>query len=165
MIRKTMALSLFVFFVSSAYLPAKEEPGYVLLDKFTEAFRQMAESGSGGREAVTKALQTLMIEARQAKDKREVDPVFFGGYIRVLQILRLATIEDPARILAPLTEKEIKAFIEDVKGEKPDFTKNKIGQIAEAIAEEIISLHLYLDTKEERTKLWKEYEKKSSIRD
>jgi len=164
MIRKIIALGLFVLIASSAYLPAKEEAGHLLLDKLTEAFRQMAESGSGGREGVTKALQTLMIEARQAKDQREIDPVFFAGYIRVLQILRLATIEDPAGILAPLTEKEIKSFIEDVKGEEPDFTKNKIGQTAEAIAEEIINLHLYLDTKKERTKLWKEYEKKSSVK-
>ncbi len=36
--------------------------------------------------------------------------------------------------------------------------------MAAAIAEEIINFLLYLDTKDKRAKLWREYEKKSSLK-
>jgi hypothetical protein len=69
---------------------------------------------------------------------------------------------DGAGIMAPLYFGEINQFIEDITGEQYDVQKagghEAINKLSQAISHEIIELRLYLDTKEKREKLIKEYE-------
>ena len=56
---------------------------------------------------------------------------------------------------------EVGRFVEDVRGVRGELTGAKgIANVAEAITEEVINLHLYLENKERKKKLREEIEKK-----
>jgi len=160
MARKIFFILGLVFFLSVFLADLKaEEGGYALLDKFILTFRQMAESGTGGRDKVFPAMDGMMTEAKQAKAQGKIEPVFYHRFTRILRVCKLSIIEDPAGTLAPLIDREIGAFIEDVKGEEVDnaSNKNNIGLFADAIAEELINLKMYLDGQKEKARLKDEF--------
>jgi hypothetical protein len=142
----------------------KDEAAYALLDKLVLSFKDMAEKGAGG-EAVSDALNEMMASAKKAEVQGQIDPVFFRRFKRILIILKLAITADKEGILEPVIEREIEEFVKDIFGETgADVNKNGkpvigIGQIAGAVAEEILNLRIYLDTKEEKMKLMEEYKK------
>ena len=138
-----------------------KKAGYTLLDEFIMTFKRMAETGSWGRTKVDQALESMMADALKAKEENQVDPVFFRRFNRLLMTCKLFIVEDREGILGPLIESEISRFVEDVKGIKTDVMgKKAIGSIADALAEEIINLHLYLDNVKRKEELRKEFEKK-----
>lgn len=145
-----------------------DEAAYVLLDKLVLSFKDMAEKGTGGGEVVSNALNEIMNTAKNAEAQGQIDPVFSRRFKRILVILKLAIIEDKEGILEPVIEKEIEEFVKDVFGETGADVDKKgkpsigIGQIAGAVAEEILNLRIYLDTKEEKMKLMEEYKKQFS---
>lgn len=186
MIRK-LCLSILIFVFSVSIIVAEiprnstsdeQKAGYTLLDKFVMTFKRMAETGSGGRTKVDEALKSMMADAKKAKEEKQIDPVFFRRYNRLLMTCKLFIVEDQEGILGPLIEREISRFVEDVKGFKIDFPEKKvigkdingvkidakrvkaIGYVADALAEEIINLHLYLDNVKKKEELRKEFEKK-----
>lgn len=66
-------------------------------------------------------------------------------------------------ILVPIIDRELELFVKDVLAE--DFKSSgpeAIGQVANAIADEIINLHLYLDNLETKEKLRKAWDEKFS---
>ncbi len=106
-----------------------------------------------------------MADAKKARDQGSIDSVFFKRFNRLLMILKLAIVESPEGILGPLVERELSEFVEDVKGEKLEIKGTKgIGVIAGATAEEIINLHLYLDSRKDRDKLMEEFTKRFEIK-
>lgn len=146
-------------------LSVAEKDGYVLLDKVIMTFQEMAESGSGGKNEVDNALEAIMADAKRAKAQGSIDLVFFKRFHRLLMILKLAIAESPEGILGPLVERELSNFVGDVKGEKLEVKGKKgIGTIAAATAEEIINLHLYLDSRKDRDKLMEAFTKKFEIK-
>lgn len=146
----------------------EDEAAYALLDKLVLAFKNMAEKGTGGTEVVNNALNEIMATAKKAKAQGQLDPVFSRRFRRILVILRLAIVEDEEGILEPLIKREIEDFVKDIYGEIAVDVDKKgkpaigIGRIAGAVAEEILNLKIYLNTKEEKMKLMEEYKKQFS---
>lgn len=138
--------------------------GYALLDAITTQFREMAISGSGGPEKVDQALQKFMSDAKKAKDLKQIDQVFFARYRRIVAVMKLAIIHDPSGILGAVAEQEIAHFVNDILGEDMKATPSSeaLGQVAMAISEEILNLHLYLDDFETKEKLREAFNKKFS---
>ena len=163
MVRKLFTLSGLILFaaLSAAIASPAEEKGYALIDKYILTFKAMAEKGSGGPDEMNKALDSIMVETEKAKEQGSVDPLFYHRFRRLLQVTKLAIIEDPAGILVPLLEREIGLFVEDVKGEIPRLDGSKggigIGAVADALAEELVNLHLLLAGKKDREKLKQEF--------
>lgn len=153
-------LCLFSFNLFSEENPNKE--GYALLDLIVTAFRDMAMTGTGGFERVDKAIQGMMAEVKKAREEKKIDAVFFKRYTRLLSFIKLSLIPDPQSILQPVIKKEIGEFIEETLGEEWD--GKSIGQMAQAIAEEIINLHIYLETIGRKAELMKIYEQKSAVK-
>ena len=166
MIRKMICLGVLCLMVMPllaedlAGAPLDKKVGYALLDAITNQFREMAISGSSP-EKVDKALQTFMADAKKAKEQKQVDQVFFARYRRMVAVMKLALIPDPEGILGSVAEQEIAHFVQDVLGEekKPG---PSVGQMAWAISEEILNLHLYLDDFETKEKLREAFNKKFS---
>jgi hypothetical protein len=173
-----MARKLFVFFLLGAFTlclwggesaqtltqrNAGEKAGYALLDQVLGMFQEMAATGSGGKDKVEKGLDGMMAALKKEYTEKHIDPVFFRGYQRLLLVIKLALVEDPEGIFAPLIQKEVGGYILETTGEEVDLLKTKsIAAVANAIAQGILSLHLYLDTKADREKLLQELESKFS---
>ncbi len=144
--------------------PVDKKVGYALLDALGQTFYEMAMTGTGGVEKVTGAVQKFMADARKAKDQNQIDGVFFVRYTRVLAIIKVAVAPDPEGLLVPMFSNQLGWFVHEVLGE--DYKASgpqAIGQIANAIADEIINLHLYLDNMETKEKLRKAWDEKFSI--
>lgn len=122
----------------------------------------MAETGTGGREVLDKALEEMMDDAKKAKSAGSIDPLFFRRYHRLLAISKLFIIEDRQGILGPLISEEVGKFVEEVKGIKLDPNENPIGPVADALAEEVIDLHLYLENLPKKEKMKREFLEKFS---
>jgi len=144
---------------------AKDDVGYVLLDKIVAGFKTMAEKGSGGYEGVNNLLEEAMAEAKAARAQGKIDAPFFSRYRRLLLVAKLAIIDSPydrEGILDEFIVREINSFVDDVTGEPGSLeakgeNKRGIGSVAGAMAEEIINLHVYLDGLKNRPELLKKF--------
>jgi len=155
MIRKTCLLIFLTIFCLNLY-GVDKQAGYSLLDKVISTFKGMAEKGTGGREKVIPALEEMMVDAKKAKEQEQIDPVFFNRYNRLLMIMKLVLVEDKEGILRPVIEREVGDFVWDVEGIKLDGSEKKtIGFVSQAIADELVNLHLYLDNIEKKMELRK----------
>lgn len=162
MARKVILIVILCLFCTNLFAESKDA-GYVLLDKIIFFFQDMAEKGTGGPKKVDPFLQEMMSEVKEAKAQALVDPVFFKRYTRLLMVMKLVMVEDSEGILGQLINREVSQFIEDVKGEKVQIEGKRgisIGCISEALAEELLNLRLYLNTREQKAKLKEEFEKK-----
>jgi hypothetical protein len=147
--------------ISGSSSSKERDEGYVLLEKIITTFRVMAEQGAGGVEKVDEALKQMMADAIKASTEGKIDPVFFRRYNRILMVLKLVMVEDRTGILGSLVGQEVGRFVEDVRGVRGELTGGEgIANVAEAITEEVINLHLYLENKERKKKLREEIEKK-----
>ncbi len=139
--------------------------GYALLDAYTQFFREMAVSGSGGYEKVSAAFGKFMADANQARQQNKIDKVFFYRYKRILTTTGLLMIPSGEEIFADILDQELAHFVKDVLGEdyrsaSANIKGHAIGLIASALSEEILNLHLYLDDVEAKEKLRKAFEGK-----
>jgi hypothetical protein len=157
-------LVLFSLHLAAMDNPAKpkEKAGYALLDLFIASFREMATHGSKGKLEPT--LLNMASELRKARETGEVDAVFFARLSRVLALTKLVIVPDPGRILEPVINREMLFFVHDITGEELDREGGPaaIGQVANAIAEEILDLQIYLDTKDKREAMRKELDERIS---
>jgi len=148
--------------VTKSY-PPSDEAGYALLESLVVAFGDMARTGKGGFDDVNTILQRQMAMLKKAHSQNQVDALFYNRYHRILEVFKLTIRQketDPEGILDDFTHQEIKKFIMDVTGSDatiPPPEHRGIGAIAGTIAEEIINLHLYLDSRLEREKVMKKY--------
>lgn len=167
MVKKILALGFLALFslnLAAMDNPAnsKEKAGYALLDLFINSFREMATKG------VTDTLEPTLLkmasELRKAREAGEVDAVYYTRLTRVLALTKLVIVPDPGRILEPVINREMLFFVHDITGEdlNRDGGPAAIGQVANAIAEEILNLQIYLDTKDKREALRKKLDERIS---
>lgn len=140
--------------------PVDKKAGYALLEIVGQAFHDMAVSGPGGAEQVTQSLHKFMADARKARAQNQIDGVFFARYARILAVAKIAAGPDPEGIFVPMFNEELSRFVREVLGQEYKGSgPEAIGQVAGAIADELINLRLYLDnieTKEILRKAWDE---------
>jgi hypothetical protein len=137
--------------------------GAALLDGIARVFHEMAVNPSGSKEDRQKQIEDYLVssiaDARKAKDQKQIDSVFFARYQRLLGVIKLVMAPDPGGILVPVIDRELKRFITEVLGE--EFAgPGAIGQVANAIADEMVNLRLYMDNVEIKAKLRKEFDEK-----
>lgn len=161
-----------ILLTALAFPALAEDPGltgldkktaYRLLDSVGLMFHEMAMTGVGGKEKLEKNIQQFMADARKAKEQKQIDRVFFNRYARLLAIIKLVMAPDPGGILVPIIDRELGRFVAEVLGD--DWKGSgaaAIGQVADAIAYEIIDLQMYLDNLETREKLRKDWDNKFS---
>jgi hypothetical protein len=136
--------------------------GTTLLDLFIDSLRDMAQRGTP--EDIEKRLQEVMIAANKAREAKAIDPVFFLRFNRMLAVTKLVIVPDPGGILAPVIEVVLGAFVQDMTGRS--FREGKgpeaVNMVANALAQEIINLQIYLDTLDRRQALQKKIDEKMS---
>ena len=155
------ALIIPVFADDQAVPAGDKKVGYALLDGIGQMFHQMAMTGSGGIGELEKGIQKFMADAKKARDLKQLNPVFYRRYAHMLAVIKLVMGPDPGGILAPLIDQELNQFVGNVLGEDWKGTgSGAIGQVANAIAYEIIDLQMYLDNLEAREKLREAWDKK-----
>jgi uncharacterized protein YheU (UPF0270 family) len=132
---------------------AMKKAGYTLLDMYVKSFQEMAARGTSSGELETN-LQAMAAEAKKAKEAGEINLVFYSRYARILAMTKLLVQPDQGNILMPVIDREVTDFLLNITGEEPIAYKAggppAIGQVANALAEEIINLQIYLDTLDKR---------------
>jgi uncharacterized protein YheU (UPF0270 family) len=130
---------------------AMKKAGYTLLDMYVKSFQEMASRGTNSGELETN-LQAMATEAKKAKEAGEINLVFYAHYARILALTKLIVNPDPGNLLMPVIDREIADFLKNVTGEDVIARTGSIaiGQVANALAEELINLQIYLDTLEKR---------------
>jgi hypothetical protein len=134
----------------------KTEPGLVLLDRILVLFQKLAADGTGGRAVVLKGLDDIMNEAVQAKTKSRLDPVFFRRFSRLLMIMELNFMPESKSVLKAHVDRQTADFVEEVAGVRPVVGKDGgvgFGEMAAALADEIVNLRIILETKDRKAKL------------
>lgn len=142
-------------------LNPREKTGYTLLDLFITSFRDMVTRGSGDLDPT---LLKVASELRKARETDEIDAVFYARLSRVLALTKLVIVPDPGRILGYVIDREMLFFVHDITGEELNREGGPaaINQVANAIAEEILNLQIYLDTKDKREALRKKLDERIS---
>ncbi len=159
-----MVLALAAILALNAVAPAESaspgrQGGYAVLDLYLKTFQEMALHG--GKNVWETNLGGIMAAAVKARSQNDVDQVFYSRFARLMSVTKLTLIPDEDKILQPVCEQEIRHFIKDVMGEDlPPGTKLGVGQVAAALAQEVLSLELYLDTKDQRQKMMEEFTKR-----
>ena len=130
---------------------AMKKAGYTLLDMYVKSFQEMAARGTSSGELETN-LQAMATEAKKAKEAGEINLVFYAHYARILALTKLLVNPDPGNLLMPVIDREIADFLKNVTGKDVIARTGSvaIGQVANALAEELINLQIYLDTLEKR---------------
>ncbi len=130
---------------------APQKAGYALLDSYVRGFQRIAAEGTSG-EAFEASIETIATEAKKAREAAEIDLVFSARFARLLALTKLLLRPDPGGVLKPVIDREIADFLKDVTGE--DLATGTgpaaIAQVANALAEEVVNLQIYLDTLEKR---------------
>ncbi len=169
MLRKILCVGILCILVlpvlaeDPAATPVDKKAGYALLDSIGQMFHEMAMTGAGSQEKLEKGILQFMADAKKAKEQKRIDPIFFQRYAHLLAIIKLIVAPDPGGILGSIIDRELNQFVGEVLGEDwKGSGAGAIGQVADAIAYEIIDLQMYLDNLEMREKLRKDWDKKFS---
>jgi hypothetical protein len=149
-------------FAADPTSPANDKKAaYTLLDGIGQMFHQMAATGAGVPATLEKDIQQFMADAKKAKAQNQIDPVFYRRYAYLLAVIKMVAAPDPGGILSPVLDRELGQFIGNVLGvEWKGSGPGAIGQVANAIATEIIDLQMYVDNLEAREKLRKAWDEK-----
>jgi len=135
--------------------------GTALLDSIARLFQEIASRGTNPVQQIEDFLVQSIQEARKAKDNGQLDPVFFARYQRLLGVIKMTMAPDPGGILVPVLDQELKRFVYEVLGEEYKGSgPGAIGQVANAIADELINLQLHLENIETKAKLRKAFDEK-----
>jgi hypothetical protein len=169
MLKKSFALLVLVVLAVPALAggpgsaPVDKRVGNALIDAVGRTFHDLAVSGTGGVDLVNTAVEGFMADARKAREAGQIDGVFFARYSRILAIIKIAVAPDPQGILVPMFDDELRRFVREVLGDEYKGSgPAAIGQVANAIADELINLRLYLDDIETKEKLRKDWDEKLS---
>lgn len=129
-----------------------KKAGYALLDLYVKSFQEMATQGSGSE--LESRLRAMAADAKKAREAGEINLVFYSRFARILAMTKLLVQPDQGNILVPVIDREVADFLLDITGEEPIAYKAggppAIGQVANALAEEIVNLQIYLDTLDKR---------------
>ncbi len=140
--------------------------GYALLENLMTELTKSIRPGNKPSD-LEKIVDQLMAATQKARKTGTIDAVFSHRYAKMLSIVKLSRLKDPENLLWPLVEKTVGDYVESIEGKRPGdhFKKMYVdhgGQfglavIAGAVFNEVINLHIYLDTKEKRQTLLKTY--------
>jgi hypothetical protein len=136
----------------------EKKTGSVLLDEYVQTFKEMAEHGTGKTiEALEQRLQNMAAAAKKAREQGEIDLYFLAWYQRILAMTKLFIAPDPGMVLKPVIDRELVDFLKDTLGEEPAAATGPaaVGQVAKALATEVVNLQVYLDTKDKREAVMK----------
>jgi hypothetical protein len=138
-----------------------KKAGTALLNAYVRSFQEMAAQGAS-RADLENRLRAMAADAKKAKEAGEVNLVFYSRYARLLAMTKLMVQPDEGNILVPVIDREVRDFLLDVTGEEPIAYKaggpRAVGQVANAMAEEIINLQIYLDTLDKREAMRKKFD-------
>jgi len=151
--------------------PAEESAGHALLDSLVVAFKELAEQRNAVMERTNTALGEMAREAQRANAQGQIDTVFFKRFHRILMVIKCVITpivkDEEGWFIKSLYFGAINKFIEDVEGEPFDIEKSghsaAINKFTQAVSQEIVDLRIYLDNKEKREKLIKEYQELLSL--
>ncbi|MBC7364927.1 MAG: hypothetical protein H5U07_10395, partial [Candidatus Aminicenantes bacterium] len=145
-------------------LPGQTGPkkdGYALLDNLRQIFQEAGKSGKWEVEKIYQSLKDSMTEARQLREQKQIDGPFFVRYQRLLQVMKMTAAADPDLIMKPIIDREVERFINEVLGEEVRADQPEaIHLLGLAFRDEIINLRIYLDNREKKEKLIKEWNEK-----
>lgn len=130
---------------------APKKAGYELIDMYIRGFQAMATQGTTA-EGLESNLRAVATATFNAKEAATIDQVFFSRFARILALTKLVIAPDPGNLLRPVIDREVADLIMDVTGEAVSAGAGPVavGRVANAIAEELVNLQLYLDTLEKR---------------
>lgn len=142
---------------------APNKAGYALIDMYIRGFQAMATQGTTA-EGLESNLRAVATAAFDAKEAATIDQVFFSRFARILALTKLVIAPDPGNLLRPVIDREIADLIMDVTGEAVPAGAGPVavGRVANAIAEELVNLQLYLDTLEKRQAIRKKLDESMS---
>jgi hypothetical protein len=167
MIRKLLCFALLAALIIPVFAEDQAVPigdkkvGYALLDGIGQMFHQMAATGAGVPDTLEKGIQQFMADAKKAKAQNQINPVFYRRYAYLLAVIKMVAAPDPGGILSPVIDRELGQFVGNVLGEEWKRSGGEaLGQVANAIAYEIIDLQMYVDNLEAREKLRKAWDEK-----
>ncbi len=147
-------------------------PGYDLLDRLVAAVVMAAAPGAGEIDIGPEIIR-LAKDLRAAREAKKVDDLFAVRYSRLLSAVRQALLMDPEVLYWPMYRDSMADFIEERTGQAPDwkdllFKVNDhggagvgLGTIADAVMNEVVSLHIHLDTADKRPDILKGYLERS----
>lgn len=121
-----------------------KQAGYMLLNSIVVTFAELSRTGQGSEEMILRELNSWMNQARLAKKKQLIDEEFFARYKRILVVIRLTIVKHANHAFDRLIVQEINKF--DI----PRRVKGKVeglASVADALAQEVLSLKRYLDQK------------------
>jgi hypothetical protein len=135
---------------------APKKAGYELIDMYIRGFQAMAAQGTTA-EGFESRLRSVAVAANDAKEATAIDQVFYSRFTRILALTKLIIAPDPGNLLRPVIDREIADLLLDVTGEAVSASTGPVavGRVANAIAEELVNLQIYLDTLEKRQALRK----------
>ncbi len=121
-----------------------KEAGYVLLDTVVNTFSRLSGKPNQDLSALHSSMSQWMKMANVAKKEGQIDTHFHTRFKRILVVLKLSIAPDQHNYLKPLLNEEIAKF--DIKN-KPKTAPGRPAPVAALIAQEILSLKKYLDSK------------------
>ncbi len=137
--------------------------GFTILEDMVALLVKMPRPDMGKTE-IQKAFHQLASHCDEAFSKKQIDGVFHYRFKRMLQVLTLAITDDPDAMLWPLSSQEITRYSLEKTGQKPPIRKTDqkhrapgLGPLANSVINEVLDLHIYLETKEKRQQLMKTY--------
>lgn len=123
--------------------------GYTLLNKVVFVFEGASKYPAAEfSEKIKQALVTFTRQAQKARQGEKIDKKFFDRFIRVLRVIGLVMANDKEHaLMTPYIVDTVNQF--HVKQKLPEEFDGPLGlgQIAGALAEELLSLKKYLDNK------------------
>jgi len=158
--RKTairLAAVALVLFSLSCTEKAKQDytHAHALLDQYVLAFKQLAIQGAGS-EIILEVLGKLKTDLDAMKSKVPGD--FYTRCDRLFKVSRLVVTPDPEEKLRDTIDKEIKAFLKDIKGRDPQKPlEGGLAEVGLALVEEVLSLHMLLEGTQDRKATRKKY--------
>jgi hypothetical protein len=128
-------------------LPAVGETNKRTVVELLDRFQQMSEKLAGGANEIDLGheLSVLANDARSCLERGVLSSAFHARFARLLLVMRLATITDTGRILAPITDREFSSFVKAVTGQVYDPkgpASEQIAMFSDAVATELTRLRV-----------------------
>lgn len=148
-----------------------DQTGYQLLERLVQVMVKAV--APGGTEDINQGIILLAKELKTAREAKRMDDLFAIRYSRLLSVIRQAVLKDPEVLYWPMYRYSMVDFIEERTGWIPDwkellFIVNDHGGsgiglafLADAIMNEVVSLHIHLDNLAKRPDILKAYMEKS----
>lgn len=131
------------------------QAAHLLLSRYLDLFKLLA--GNGTTEMVLQGLDKNASEAHALEREGAASGEFFRRHQRLVEVTRLIMTPDPDGSRRRETIDKVSAFVQSVKGGPPAELKGGLADVAPAIADEVLNLHMLLDGSTDREKTREKY--------